>query len=406
MYRDVRAKGQMLPMGVSLRIAADACAGLHTTHELRGPDGLPLEVVHRDVSPQNLLITIRGTTKLIDFGVAKAKARRSEDTAAGTLKGKIEFMAPEQARGEPLDRRADVYSIGAVLYELLAGRPVRDTEDGKQLAALHELLMGAPVPPLPPYVPDIVRQIVERALAQDPTHRFATADELRRAIEQAMLATGLVATTEDVARSLEEFSRERTAKRRDVIDRALKASTDGRLAAATIVAPIGQVTSPSSQAQIPFASPSARGDFPTGPSLRTMDGASFTQPPQPSSSGKVFVALLALLMVGALGIGVGLTVAKKGGFRLGKAAPAVQPAPVESAASPAPSASSDATLPSGPAMGLASSSPSPSASSRPTASASSRPTRTTPGATGTTNPKVPTRLGPKPTNDPLDDYGF
>src|SRR4051812_28985141 len=198
LYRDVRAQGHPFPMGVALRVVADACAGLHATHDLRGDDGTPLEVVHRDVSPQNLLLSIRGTVKLIDFGVAKANARRSEETAAGTLKGKIEYMAPEQARGEALDRRADVYALGAVLYELLGGRPVRDTDEGKQLAALHELMTGAPYAPLPDTIPHLVRVLVDRALARDPNMRFHSAEDLRRALEQAMLATGQDATTDDV----------------------------------------------------------------------------------------------------------------------------------------------------------------------------------------------------------------
>ena len=103
LYRDIRAVGAPFPLAVALRIAADACAGLHAVHELRGPDGASLEVVHRDVSPQNILLNHRGTIKVIDFGVAKARERRTEDTTAGTLKGKIEYMAPEQARGERID---------------------------------------------------------------------------------------------------------------------------------------------------------------------------------------------------------------------------------------------------------------------------------------------------------------
>ncbi|MDF2695735.1 MAG: serine/threonine protein kinase, partial [Labilithrix sp.] len=136
LYRDIRAVGAPFPLAVALRIGADVCAGLHAVHELHGPDGMPLEVVHRDVSPQNILVTVRGTIKLIDFGVAKARERRTEDTTAGTLKGKIEYMAPEQARGERIDRRADVYAVGAVLYELLSGGPVRSTDEGRQLLAL------------------------------------------------------------------------------------------------------------------------------------------------------------------------------------------------------------------------------------------------------------------------------
>ena len=342
LYRDVRAANQVFPMGVALRIVADACGGLHATHELYGDDGTPLGVVHRDVSPQNLLISIRGTTKLIDFGVAKANARRSEATEAGTLKGKIEYMAPEQARGEPLDRRADVYALGAVLYELLAGRPVRDTDDGKQLAALHDLMTGVPYPALPASVPDLVRNIVDRALARDPSHRFATAEELRRALEQAMLATGQTATTDDVGTVLAHFSRERTAKRKDAIERALRAATDGRVNAATIVAPLsargmpthlspngasgpgapdGQGSHPSQAALraaggpgqlLPMASPSAIDTLQTGPSMRTIGPASInTQTMAGSSAAKIFAGLLVLGLVALLGVVAGVIVTRR-----------------------------------------------------------------------------------------------
>jgi serine/threonine-protein kinase len=256
LYRDVRGAGQAFPMPIALRVTADACAGLHATHELRGPDGVPLDVVHRDVSPQNLLVSVRGTTKLIDFGVAKARARRSEETAAGTLKGKIEYMAPEQARGDPLDRRADVYSLGAVLYELLAGRPVRDTDEGKQLAALHDLMTGAPFPPLPPTVPAPVRAIVDRALAREPRARFATAEELRAALEEARATLGQRATIDDVAKMMGEYSRERLAKRKGAMEAAVRAAEEGRLNAATIVAPVQQVGSaPSFDGAGPASSP-------------------------------------------------------------------------------------------------------------------------------------------------------
>jgi serine/threonine protein kinase len=339
-YRDVRAAKMVFPMGVAMRIVADACAGLHATHELHGEDGQPLQVVHRDVSPQNLLVTIRGTTKLIDFGVAKANARRSEETAAGTLKGKIEYMAPEQARGEPLDRRADVYALGAVLYELLAGRPVRDTDEGRQLAALHELMTGVPYAPLPASVPHLVRGIVDRALARDPAMRFATAEELRRALEQAMLATGEASTPEDVANVLAHFSRERTAKRKDAIERALRAATDGRLNAATIVAPLsaaralpsygsapgetgtgpGGTTRPGTPVSAPFTGPymsmgppgSATDTLQTGPSMRTIGAASMSAHPTPgSSAAKIFAGLLVLGLVALLGVVAGVIVTRR-----------------------------------------------------------------------------------------------
>jgi eukaryotic-like serine/threonine-protein kinase len=348
LYRDVRKAGHVFPMGAALRIVADACAGLHATHELRSEEGQLLEVVHRDVSPQNLLISVRGTTKLIDFGVAKANARRSEETAAGTLKGKIEYMAPEQARGATLDRRADVYALGAVLFELIAGRPVRDTDDGKQLAALHELMTGVPYVPLQPGVPDIVRNVVDRALARDPQARYGTAEAMRQAIEQAIAATGLVATHEEVANMLAHASHERTARRKDAIDQAIRAVTDGRLNAATIIAPIGSVHSAPSVPSIPAAAASSSSlDGPaTGPSMRTIGPASMSTMSQPmpgSGAAKVFAAVLLLALVAVLGVVAGVFVTRRSeSARVAAAAPPTTVAiatPAESvppAADPAP----------------------------------------------------------------------
>lgn len=377
LYRDVRGRNMVFPMGIALRIVADACAGLHATHELHGEDGRPLQVVHRDVSPQNLLISVRGTTKLIDFGVAKANARSSEETAAGTLKGKIEYMAPEQAQGRALDRRADVYALGAVLYELLAGRPVRQTDEGRQLAALHELMMGAPYVPLPESVPHIVRQIVDGALARDPTHRFGSAEDLRRALEHAMLATGHGASTDEVARVLAHFSGERTAKRKDAIERALRAATDGRLNAATIVAPLsaralpgygsapgglgtGPGTGPGSRSRtgpgtpngygypvtstgpfVPMPAPSGidriDGSI-TGPSMRTIGPASMTaQPTTASSAAKILAGVFVLALVAVLGVVIGVIVTRRGQHGVVAAASsgtATSPGPATSVAAP------------------------------------------------------------------------
>lgn len=346
LYRDIRAVGAPFPLAVALRIAAELCAGLHAVHELRDADGVPLDVVHRDVSPQNVLITVRGTIKLIDFGVAKARERRTEETTAGTLKGKIEYMAPEQAAGGRVDRRADVYAIGAVLYELLAGEPVRSTEEGRQLLALHELMTGAPYEPLHPSVPLPVRTIVDRALARDPELRYRTADDMRRALEQAMLAIGHVATTDDVANVLGHFSRERITRRRDAIEAALRVAqalerensasgvsspgtNGGRGSMHTVVAPLS-APAPAMYASGPYPGPQgtqvldtgrAVGEGPgtgpsmlTGPSLYTMQGASMSgMPPRPSSSAaKIFGAILVLGLVAILGVVAGVLVSRNG----------------------------------------------------------------------------------------------
>ena len=353
LYRDVRAaadpSSRRFPIGVALRIIADASAGLHATHELRREDGESLEVVHRDVSPQNLLLTSRGTTKLIDFGVAKANARRSEDTAAGTLKGKLEYMAPEQARGITLDRRADVYALGAVLFELIAGRPVRDTDEGKQLAVLHDLMTGVPYEPLPLGVPDVVRHVVDRALARDAKDRFPTADALRLAIEHAIVVTGVVATSEEVASTLARFSRARTQKRRDVIEHAIRAAAEGRLNATTLVAPIGSVES---MPAVPAAAASAShpGGYPssspvpsgipafdasvstsrTGPSLQSVGAAmtaSVSPPPQKSSAMRVLATIVMFAAVAVLGVTLGVVLTRRSERLRARATVAAAPPP-------------------------------------------------------------------------------
>jgi serine/threonine-protein kinase len=465
LYRDVRATNTSFPIGVALRIVADACAGLHATHELHGEDGRPLQVVHRDVSPQNLLISVRGTTKLIDFGVAKANARSSEETAAGTLKGKIEYMAPEQAQGAALDRRADVYSLGAVLYELLAGRPVFITDDGRQLAALHDLMTGAPYTPLPPSIPPVVRQIVDRALARDPARRFASAEELRRALEHAMSTTGQRSTTDDVAKVLAHFSGERTAKRKDAIERALRAATDGRLNAATIVAPLsaqalpgslggsapgasgsgsgprtgpgtphGYYASPSGPL-LPMAPPSGHGvdGSNTGPSMRTLGAASMSAHPSPgSSAAKVIAGLVLLGLVAAAGIVIGVVLtrrAQQGAVAAasstviapaattgepsapvvpGDTAPAVVPAVADPATASSLASLASPASPASPATGVTPASPvigaSPMTSSTHATHGGKDAGTTASGSSRKPDKKPPAKPGAKPGDG--DEYGF
>src|ERR1700733_9313939 len=197
LLRITQRKDIPIPPGVVLRILADTCGGLHAAHELCGDDGELLNVVHRDISPQNILVTMNGIAKLIDFGIAKARDRVSEDTSEGMLKGKIHYMAPEQALGRPVDRRADVWAVGAILHHLLAGRPAFDGEN--HLATLHLLTSGRPPMPLPASVHPAVSAIVRRALSQDPDRRFGTAAEMQDAIEAAMVEAGLVTTTSAVA---------------------------------------------------------------------------------------------------------------------------------------------------------------------------------------------------------------
>jgi serine/threonine-protein kinase len=189
------ALGEPVPVAVGVRLLADVCAGLHAAHELC-IDGRPQHVIHRDVSPHNILITEAGVPKLIDFGIAKARERIAGDTSTGVTKGKIAYMSPEQARAGELDRRSDLWSVGAVAYELLEGQAL--LSGATEVARLQELVSGAVRPGFTRTPPRVAR-VIERALAAAPEGRQATADELRLDLERALAREGLEATQAEVA---------------------------------------------------------------------------------------------------------------------------------------------------------------------------------------------------------------
>jgi serine/threonine protein kinase len=170
----LRAQEAQLPAPVAARIIADVLDGLHYAHELCDYDGSPLSIVHRDVSPQNVFVTYDGQVKLLDFGIAKAATLESH-TRHGLIKGKFSYIAPEQARGEDVDRRADVWSMGVTLWECLAGeRPFRgNTEVAVLRASLSDDLPL--LSELAPQVPEDLARIVERALQRERALRHPSA---------------------------------------------------------------------------------------------------------------------------------------------------------------------------------------------------------------------------------------
>jgi eukaryotic-like serine/threonine-protein kinase len=174
---------------VAARIVADACAGLHAAHDLLDEDGRPLGVVHRDVSPHNLLITSDGSVKVTDFGVAKALGK-SHMTMAGQLKGKLAYMAPEQLVGGGVDRRCDVFALGCVLYEITTGqRPFQGEHDPQVMTAI---MLGRYEPPgaIMPGYPHELSIIVMRALANDAEGRYPSAEHMRQALETYLRNSG------------------------------------------------------------------------------------------------------------------------------------------------------------------------------------------------------------------------
>jgi len=191
-----------LDLRVAGRIIADACAGLHAAHETVGPDGTLLGVVHRDVSPPNILISAQGQSKVSDFGIAKARHQLHERTKTGEVKGKFAYIPPEQISGSAVDRRADVYAMGCVLYvATLGSRPFGNGAD-----ALRKILLNEYKRPrmLRPDYPETLEAIIVKALAASPDERFQTAEELQMALEEWLVASGRLVTATDVAKCVKE----------------------------------------------------------------------------------------------------------------------------------------------------------------------------------------------------------
>jgi serine/threonine protein kinase len=178
-----------LPLPEQLRILSETARGLHYAHELCDYSGHPLGVVHRDVSPQNVFITYDGQVKLLDFGIAKTRDAEHA-TKIGVIKGKLDYMAPEQVRGDPLDARADVFALGAMLYEAISSTRFAGARGLSQVARLHARLAGSEVPlrTLVPHVPEALARIVDMALALDPARRFQDALTFAESID-AYVAT-------------------------------------------------------------------------------------------------------------------------------------------------------------------------------------------------------------------------
>lgn len=186
-----------IPPGVSVKIVLDMLAGLHAAHELRDPDGNALGLVHRDVSPQNVLLDLDGVARISDFGVAHATTRLSS-TRAGQLKGKVAYMAPEQARGGQVTRSADVFAAGIVLWEALCRKRLFM---GENEAVTLNRLMFEPIPKLRqgnPVMPGTLEKVLDRALDREANARFASAAEFAEAIESAARGARMLATNHEV----------------------------------------------------------------------------------------------------------------------------------------------------------------------------------------------------------------
>ncbi|WP_437284660.1 serine/threonine-protein kinase [Sorangium sp. So ce406] len=212
LLRAATREGGAPPPRVACAVLAGALHGLHAAHEATAEDGAPLHLVHRDVSPHNVLVGEDGVARVLDFGVAKS-AGRAQITRDGQLKGKLAYMSPEQIAGEPLDRRADVYAAGVVLWETLTGERLFEGR-GEALSILRLLQAGVDPPSARrPGVPPELEAITLRALARDPEDRFPTARAMALALEE----TGLAASTSEVGDWVTSLAGESLAQRAALI---------------------------------------------------------------------------------------------------------------------------------------------------------------------------------------------
>jgi len=208
-----------IPQAIAVAIMLQALRGLHAAHELKDETGALVGLVHRDVTPQNVLVSYDGVVKLVDFGVAKATSRLSAETEAGQLKGKIAYMSPEQLKGEPIDRRTDIFAVGILLYMLTTGtHPFKGDEQAETVQnitspepakAPHRLVHG--------YNPAL-ETVVMQAIAKDPAKRFASANDMFKALRGVVQA----ATDDEVAEFIKSLMADRVEKRRNAIRAALE----------------------------------------------------------------------------------------------------------------------------------------------------------------------------------------
>ncbi|WP_237080873.1 serine/threonine protein kinase [Myxococcus xanthus] len=208
---------EQLPLGFTLSVARDVCMALHYAHTYTAPSGAPSPVIHRDVAQKNIMVTYDGVVKLLDFGIAKAKDSL-ERTNVGTVKGTTGYMSPEQVRGETLDGRSDLFSVGVMMHELITGARLFA---GKNERDEMMKILEAPVPwpsHVSPHVPEEVSKVVMRALERSREKRFATGRDMARAIEAA--AGKLLLDAHDRAALMQDWFAERMSATRVMLESA------------------------------------------------------------------------------------------------------------------------------------------------------------------------------------------
>lgn len=308
--RTASFRGEYVPVPLVMRVLADAARGLHYAHDFSDESGRRLNIVHRDISPSNLYVTYEGQVKVLDFGISKYESRQAQ-TRTGVVKGKYIYMAPEQAQGGKVDRRADIFALGVSLYEALTH--VRPFARDNDLAVLNALLAGDYQPPreLRPDLPPELEMVVLRAMAYDPDERYATAAEFADDLEHLLSREPQRTTGAQLAAYLRSsFGEERYAEKTRI-------PTITTLQQAGLSVPV----------TIPGASLMPSGSMPSVSS----EARTGVVPPQPGTNGAMAGARRGRGIV--LGVVASCLLLAGGAFVVGRK---VGTAPAEPVAQPAP----------------------------------------------------------------------
>ncbi len=205
----LRKNGSALDLESTLYIISRICVGLDYSHKLRDLQGKPLNIIHRDINPQNIFLTYEGQVKIIDFGIAKAASHNST-THEGLIKGKIAYMSPEQAMGQVIDHRSDIFSTGIILYELLAGQRMFEGETMQIYSQVREAHYTA-LKKLRPDLPDKLYAVVDRALAKEPDDRYQTCSQMLADLEECIVELSVRPNSRGFAAFIKDFFKEEFA---------------------------------------------------------------------------------------------------------------------------------------------------------------------------------------------------
>jgi serine/threonine-protein kinase len=370
--RRLRVNTETLSHALSAYVVAEACAGLHAAHELSDADGVKQNVVHRDISPQNVFVTYDGQVKVLDFGIATA-ADRITKTEAGQFKGKFEYSSPEQCRGLPLDRRSDVFALGILLYELSTG--TRLFKRAGQLDTLRAICEQPVIPPSESAhgYPEVLSAIMMKALAKKPKDRYATALEMRRDLLAALRTIHPAGSPdEELGGVMQRLFGDRIAEKKEMLRRVQAGTNIGEIPSvetdASVEIPIAYAESLSDPPVtiVPVSNPNKTNPNKTNPNKtnpnRTgsrsvptdlANDASSEEPPMGAFAGPISKPRLTLVLVGSgvlalIGIIAGVAaiasprrggaVASSSAQPSASASAALAPAPAPASAAPEPSA--------------------------------------------------------------------